>query len=176
MSSISTTKRVHHLLDALIADYPRRQAAAEKLIAQMGIEADLAFERSEPMPFDVIPFLDGSDRPLSPMLAARFAFAGQLRFGQDVWVTPSQIKTLIQDRDLMANHVARRQHWDGSAPMQYRDAALSVFAYTEGVPEDLTYLVWPSGATEPEVWDYSGHQEHRSGNLAEFLQYLLTRE
>jgi hypothetical protein len=176
VSNDPTTKRVHELLDAIIADYPRRKADAQKLIAEMGLEADLTFERSEAIPFDILPCFDGSDRPLSPMLQARFDFAGQLRFGQDVWVIPSQIEDLIQNPDLMANHSALRRHWDDSAPMQYGDAQLSVFSYTDGVPENLTYLVWPSNASEPEVWDYSGYQQHRSKHLADYLQYRLTRE
>ena len=169
-------RRVHDLLDAIIEDFPRRKAEAEDLMRQIGLDDELVHVRCEVVQCNSVPVFEGSSRPLSPMLAARYSFAGRLQFGQDIWITPVDVESLLRDREVMASHEALRNHWENSAPMQYGDEALSIFAYTDGVPEDRTYLAWPRHADEPEVWDYSGYQERQFSTLVDYLEWELNCE
>lgn len=52
--------------------------------------------------------------------------------------------------------------------MMFPDAQLTLFAVTDGVPDNLTYLVWISD--EPEVWVYRGMDSQRFDHLAAFLE------
>jgi hypothetical protein len=115
-------------------------------------------------------------RRFSPMLQARFAYAGTITHGLDQWLSPAAMARWMRKRVVRSYHKALREHWVGSAPNLFPDRDLTLLTVTKGLPEDLTYLVWHPAAKEPEIWSYSGMASHRFKNLAAFLTWVLGRE
>ena len=84
------------------------------------------------------------NRPLSPMLKERFAFA-------DNW-----------------------KNWEGSAPQLYPDNQLSLFAIEDRENGDYVLLVWVTpDAIEPQIWCYTGQSEQIFKNLAQYFLWLV---
>lgn len=165
------------LLESIRADFPQRKRTAEGLMRRHGIQDTLELVIQPPEAFADLPTFDNHVfRPSSSMLRSRFEFAGSWRIGQDVWLTPSQMSSWIRKRSVRKHHGALRAHWEGSAPMSYPDAQLSLFGITEDVPENLVYIVWTKEEGEPEIWTYTGYEEHRFENLREYLRWCLESE
>ena len=68
---------------------------------------------------------------------------------------------------------AQRKHWDGSAPNMYPDRQLTVFSVVPGEEENITYLLWIDGVSEPQIWDYVGQSENRYSSLNEYLKHIV---
>lgn len=173
----SARQRIFALLDSIKADFPRRKKAAEDLMRQHGIGKALDINVGEANKVTTIPTFDPNvSRQLTPMLKARFEYAGSWRMGQEIWLSASQMASAMRKKKIQRYHLALRENWEDSAPMTYSDDRLSLFEVTEGVPEDLTYLVWKTDSGEPEVWVYEGFDSHRFKNLEDFFKWRLERE
>ena len=112
---------------------------------------------------------------MSPMLKARYQHSGTWRRGEELWLSAAQTRIYVAKRDIRSSHRAFREHWEASAAMQFQDEQLSLFGTTDGLSEDLTYLVWRSNAAEPEVWSYHGWDEHHERDLEHYLTWRLKR-
>jgi len=170
-------KDIRTLLDRIRADFPRRQQSAERLMADLGIDETLSLEIAAPEQVSRLPSFDSQTHHIiSPMLAARFGYAGMYKTGQSIWLSPSQMQVQMIADEVRSVHRSLREHWEGSAPAVFPDSQLTLFGITEGVPESLTYLIWREGQMEPDVCVYSGLNQHRFANLSEYLTWVLTRE
>lgn len=169
--------RIHALLDAIKADFPRRKKAAEALMKQYGITKSLELAVSPPETVvDLSTFDSKVSRKLTPMLKARFAFAGAWKMGQEIWLSASDITSAVKNKAIKPYHRSLREHWQGSAPMRFADDRLTLFGITEGVPEDLTYLVWESDDEEPTIWTCEGFDAHTFTTLEQYFTWCLERE
>ena len=167
-------RRIHELLDGIKADCPRRKKAAEQLMRQAGIQDSLELAISPRESVSELPTFDRKiSRQLSPMLKARFDYAGSWRMGQEIWLSATEMPSYLKRRAVRQCHRALRDQWEGSAPMVFSDRCLSLFGVTEYVPEDLVYLAWREKEREPEVWVYEGMESHNFANLEEYLRWRL---
>lgn len=174
MTRTQVARRIHKLLDAIKADFPRRKKAAEELMRRAGIRESLELEIFPAELVSVVPTFDVKiSRPFSPMLKARFDYAGSWKTGQDIWLSAAEMPSYLRRRAVRSYHRALREHWEGSAPMTLADRCLALFGVTEGVPEDLIYLAWRKGEKEPEVWVYEGMESHNFKNLEEYFTWCL---
>jgi len=165
------------LLNAIKADFPRRKAAAEALMKSVGIDKELDVTLSAPASPKTMPtFVPAIARNLTPMLKARFDFAGLCVFGQEIWLDPIESVSYMNRTAIRRSHSSLRKHWEDSAPMLFGDDQLSLFVATQGVPEDLTYLVWRKDDEEPQVWECAGHDSRWFANLEAFLRWCLERD
>lgn len=168
---------IHKLLDDIKADFPRRKAAAEELMKRMGLNENVNLTIETPYKTDILPTFDKSVcRNLSPMLIDRFLYAGLWKSGRDCWLGYNDIIHLIRNDDVVSVHFSLREEWEGSAPMRFSDDRLSLFGITEGVPENLIYLVWTDICIEPEIWSYKNYMCNKFDNLEEFLTFVLKRD
>ena len=176
-SSDRGAKRIARLLDALIADYPRRKREYERAFTDLGLPCASELHVGPPEQVAKLPTFDRKKtRPVTPMLAGRYAYAGVWQMDVDVWLPPSGMGPEMQKRVVRRIHDSLREHWEGSAPMAYPDDRLTLFGVTDGVPDALTYLVWRQDGHEPEVWAYSGQYDHKFRHLEEFIRWQLERE
>jgi len=169
--------RVCRMLDQLVIDFPRRKRAAEAAFSTAGLPGTLELQIAAAERLDEIPtFARGAVRPPTAMLAARFAYAGLIRVGPDLWLSPGQMLKYSRSRAVRDTHRSFRAHRERSAPMQFPGDRLALFGVTDGVPENLVYLVWRRDAGEPEVWSYAGWEEYIFRDLAAFLTWHLERK
>jgi hypothetical protein len=169
--------RIIALLDAIKADFPRRKKAAEELLKGMGLIKTLELKIESPVGVAAVPTFDPEvTRDLTPMLQARFEYAGSWKSGQDVWLSACQMASLMQSKAIRPYHRSLREDWDGSAPMVFSDERLTLFGITEGVPENLVYLAWATGGEEPEVWTYAGFDTHKFKDLEHYFNWCLERD
>lgn len=84
------------------------------------------------------------------MLKARFDYASIIKRGRDIWLSPAEMERWMKKREVKSFHRALREHWEQSAPMMFPNDRLTLLGVTDGVPDNLTYLVWRDD--EPEVW------------------------
>jgi len=182
MSVDAAAGDVRSLLEEVRATFPARFAATARLLGEAGMDAaaiaELATEVvGEPEPFDRgIPTLrEGVHRPVTPMLAARFAYAGTWTQSLQTWLGIADMERAHVD-SVVGEHIAsHREHWEGSAPARFPSERLSLFGLVDEQPEDQTYLVWPPGdGPEPELWTYAGHHEQRFPDLRHYLRWVLT--
>ncbi len=177
MARIDSSKRVSKLLDAVRADFPRRKAAAETLMRQVGLEETFELTVTTPEKARFLPTFDRNRRRrFSPMLKARFEYAGTIGYGGDTWLSPAQMARWMRKRRVRSYHEALREHYDGSAPNLFRDEDLTLFIVTEGVPQNLTYLVWRASNNEPKILSYVGMETYEFEDLAGYLSWVLHRE
>jgi hypothetical protein len=116
-----------------------------------------------------VPTLDGGGRPLSPMLRARFAFAGRWQnaiLGQ-TWLSASEMARAPKTRDLVEEVALRRESWTRSLVSKLPLDRLSLFA-VDVDDGDATYLVWGKGA-EPKVLELCGASEKAYKDFATYL-------
>jgi hypothetical protein len=169
---------IEQLLQRVADTGPDRYAAVAAMFADEGFE-DLdpgEFELSDPEPFDKgIPTLTRNVyRPPTPMVAARFAFAGRWMEAETAWLGIADMEAVLGNEEVLEHIDSHRQHWTGSAPALFPTDRLTLFGVVEEEWENQTYLVWPErDGEEPSVWVYSGHSEHKHENLAKYLEWLL---
>ncbi len=161
------------LLKRLVKSFPKKKAHYEALMLEAGFAEETITQTLSPATaIDRLPTFGAKvARAVSPMLKARFEFAGSWQEGTDIWLAPSDMAKQMRSKSVLKTHRAIREHWEDSAPMQYGDHQLTLFRVTPGVPENLTYLVWSDD--EPEVWAYVGMNERRFKNLNAFLRACL---
>jgi hypothetical protein len=174
MSATAAATRIRTLLDALKTDFPRLKEEVEKQLKGYGIEESVSLEIEPAEPVQTIPtFRPGRDRQVSPMLKARYDYAGAWNWAGDLWLAASEMPRRMRSRSVKSYHRALRENWEDSAPMLFRDERLSLFGVSDGVPDNLTYLVWGESEAEPELWRYAGLESHRFKDLSEFLTWCL---
>jgi hypothetical protein len=162
--------KIDNILKRLRDAFPRKKLAFEASMRAAGIEETIEQRISKPKRLKYLStFKDSVRRPMSPMLAGRFQYAGTWEEGLDIWLGADQMRAAMKRRELRTTHKSLREHWEGSAPMLYTDDQLTLFGITSGVSENVTYLVW-TGRKEPEVWTYVGMNSNQYKNLAEFLE------
>ncbi len=113
---------------------------------------------------------------LTPMLKARFEYAGSWDIAQSVWLSANEMTSHMKLKRIKDYHRSLRENWDGSAPMMLSDDRLTLFGITKGVPDNLIYLAWTKNDKEPEVWTYAGMESHHFKNLKQFFKWCLERE
>lgn len=174
---MNTAKQVRKLLDDLKADFPRRKKAIEEKMKEYGLDKSVELVIEPPEVVTTIPtFHAKRPRQASPMLQARFDYAGTLIYAGEEWLAASAMPRQMKKKDVKSYHKSLRENWEGSAPMLFTDDQLTVFAVTDGVPDNLTYLVWSKDGDEPEVWRYAGLNSNRFKNLAEYLSWFSQSE
>src|SRR5262249_54729371 len=149
-------QRIWTLLDAIKADFPRRKQEAEAYMSQRGPYDPLELEIRPPEKALCLPtFKKGVSRPVTPMLRARFAYAGTWQTGYELWLGPSDLARWLKKREVRSQRQVRREHAEDSAPALFADEQLSLFAVKKRLFEDVIYLVWAYDDGEPELWSYA---------------------
>ena len=170
------TTQVTRMLKRYIAALPERQRGMRERLP--GLKEEYSRFKVDPpeSPVKVLPTLDGKTaRPLSPQLRDWYAATGTLIESSWKYLSPSDIKSIVKLGKLREIVDAHLEYWDGSAPMQFPNSQLSVFALINDLDDgDLIYLVWPqTDSVEPEVWEYFGQSETRHKDLTAYLASLL---
>jgi hypothetical protein len=127
---------------------------------------------AEPLPKKV-PTLEGSGRPLSPMLRARFMFGGRWKnavLGQ-TWLSAGDMANVKKTAPSRREVALRRESWPRSPVAKLPLEQLSLFA-VDADEGDATYLVWGKGP-EPKVVEYAGASETVHRDLATYLRARL---
>lgn len=120
-----------------------------------------------------VPTLDGGGRPFSPMLRARFAFAGRWEnaiLGQ-TWLSASEMARATKRAAFRKEVALRRESWTHSIVAKRPLDRLTLFAI-DADDGDATYLVWGPSA-EPKVLQFAGASETLYANLAAYLDAHL---
>src|SRR5262249_15731911 len=174
VAKLAPGKRVHKLLDALKADFPRRKAAIEAWMKdRYGLDESVDLRLIPPEDADTIPTFARTKRySATPMLKARFEYASTVDYGGEIWLGIGEMRRWMRKKDVRAYHTAMREDWEGSAPMLFRDDQLTLLEVSNGVPDCLTYLVWARESKEPEIWRYRGMESHRFKDLEAYLTWL----
>ena len=162
---------IRTLLEEFFQIFPDRKEEAEQLLLNRGISDPVEFSVDKPKAVHRLPCIGRNSRTLSKMLQERFAFAGTVVLGKEKWLDTKGMKLVASNPGFKSLHLSLREHWEGSAPMQFSDDKLSIFSATGSNPEEVTYLVW-SGSDEPELWVYSGWDEHRFRDFGDYLEWL----
>lgn len=121
-----------------------------------------------------IPTLDGKTRPMSPMLRARFAFAGRWEnavLGQ-TWLSTTEMGRALTTRDYKQEIALRRENWISSPVAKLSLDRLALFA-ADVDDQDATYLVWEAAResdAEPKVIQFVGGSESTYKDLAAYLK------
>jgi hypothetical protein len=171
----SVNERIRWLLDAIRNNFPRFKHAVLRASRDPEIAEEMKLELSpSPRRLTRVPTFEvGVFRKLTPMLQARFEYAGRIQHGLDVWLSLRQISTWVRKREVREHHRARRTHWIDSPPNVYPDSRLSLFGVTDGVPQNAVYLIWGNGREEPRVWSCSGMDADEFDTLEEYLRWHL---
>src|SRR5436190_2792225 len=139
MSQKQEKCRVAELLDALKEDFPRRAQAAEALLLKhYGIKERFELAIQPPECITPIPtFQAGVEYEATPMLKARYEYASSWRDSGDHWLGISEMSRFMQDQEVLDYHQSLREYGEDSAPMLFPDSQLTLYARTEGVPDNL---------------------------------------
>jgi hypothetical protein len=127
--------------------------------------------------FQSVPSLKkGVYRRPTPMIAARFRFAGawvNAGLGH-TWLSVSGMEDVWSDKTILKQIRIRQEYWQKSAPALFSWSRVSLFGIERNEQEE-TYLVWNDGRKkEAEVYVYIGHEEKIFKNLRVYVEYLLT--
>jgi hypothetical protein len=118
--------------------------------------------------------LAGTRRSLSPMIRARFEYAGtweNVNLDQ-TWLSLSQIEKVDTNHQALEWIRLRRENWEHCPPANVAAEEVSLFGINPFEPEE-TYLVWRNNTIEPEVWRFFGADYKMFANIDSFLNYLL---
>ena len=164
------------ILDSIKADFPNRKLTAETIMRANGIEEDLQMQIKTPSSVGMLPTFNSEVMHIAtPMLKARFDYAGAWSMAYSIWLGADELGCHMQSQIVQLYHTALRENWDDSAPMKFSDDKLTLFGIKEGVPQDLIYIVWCNGGREPEIWMYESYSEHRFSHLVSFLEFVRDR-
>ena len=123
-----------------------------------------------------IPTLEPSvNRKLSPMLRARFNFAGDWEnaFIGSTWLGIPSMKSYLRKRSVRKQIAVRGTYWEGSVVARYHPQRIGLFSIDLDDGSE-TYLVWPrKDSVEPRLVWYVAQQEHRFKNLKEYVQSFI---
>jgi hypothetical protein len=167
-------ERIRHLFDAIRDNFPRFKRAVLRQIPDPEIAEEMKLVLSPPRKLNRVPtFQAGVSRKLTPMLQARFEYAGRIQHGLDTWLSLRQMGIWVRKTEVGDHHRARRSHWIDSPPNLHPDSRLSLFGITDGVPQNAVYLVWGDEGDEPRVWACSGMDADEFDTLEGFLRWHL---
>ena len=123
---------------------------------------------------DIATLAPETTMPLSPMLRARFAYAGawdRAAFGQ-TWPGLAQIAAitaLVRDRPWHVGHVAKMS---GAFPLPVGPSRIALYGL-DAARGDATYLVWCTDTVEPAVCAFYGGGCDRFLDLSGYLAFLV---
>lgn len=143
-------------------------------------DADPSREEHDVLPPDKpathITTLDGQTiRPLSPMLQARFDFAGawrDARLSQN-WLSLAEIGAANNDPQIAESIAIRTENSYGEEPPGgVAPDSCAIFAHN---PHELdeTYLVWHGDSEEPVIWEYFGGDVSYFVHLESYLSHIV---
>ena len=114
------------------------------------------------------------NRPLSPMLKERFAFADNWKDCDTEFLGHEKINKTLRTKYFRRWIDVMRRNWEGSAPQLYPDNQISLFAIEDRENGDYVLLVWVTpDAIEPQIWCYTGQSEQIFENLAQYFLWLV---
>lgn len=114
-------------------------------------------------------------RSTSPMLKARFEYAGSWREADagHEWLSLQGMEEAVQDPKVLEQIKTRVDHWVDSPLLKLPASRVSLFGLYREQCEEI-YLIWPLGdGGEPEILSYVGNFEERFSNFADYLKHLL---
>jgi hypothetical protein len=117
----------------------------------------------------------GSSQPITPLLAARFTFAGRwlhASLGME-WLAPTHLRKAYTDVQIRQQIAIRREHWDGCILAQLPPERITLFGI-DRVEFAEVYLAWKRPGTEPAVHWYTGQHEYGFANLTKYVEFLLS--
>lgn len=117
----------------------------------------------------------GHYRPLSPMLKARFEYAGSWKEADagHEWLDLTQIEECLRDQRVLKQIRERIQVWNESSLAKLPPSRISLFGLYRDQSEEI-YLIWPNeNGTEPKVLSYAGNFEAEFTNLGHYLKHLI---
>ncbi len=111
---------------------------------------------------------------LSPMLRARFEFAGRWENANlcQTWLSLENIAEWFADTNLVEAMRLRRENWDHVPPANVASDKCAIYGFDMEEVEE-TYLVWRDTRQEPEVWRFVGADYKCFRDLERFLEYLV---
>ncbi len=141
-----------------------RESNARDGVAQRVYPAD-------PVPARIPTLAAGKTWPVSPMLRARFEFAGRwvAAFLEQTWLAAGELAPLAPA--LRRQVALRREHWTQSPVSKLPEDRLTLFG-ADRRAGDETYLVWTPGKAEPAVSYFAGASEKRHRDLRAFLEAI----
>jgi hypothetical protein len=116
-----------------------------------------------------------SYKPITPMLRARFEFAGcwVLPESGKTWLTIEEMESIWNSSRILSQIEIRKQNWTDSIVARFPTNQLSLFGLD--LPDyNETYLHWTETSLEPEVHSYYGAEENVYSDFREFLKHLIT--
>lgn len=175
-------QEITELLKQWKSSFPQRAQETADILRDAGLsqemidkELKMVVKPPEPYPKGIPTLAAGVYRPPTPMISARFNFAGSIRDISDKWLSVSEMEKVINNRKVMRHIESHRKHWFGSAPAVFSDDRLSLLRLVVGEEENMTFLVWPEATgPEPEIWHYAGHHEAIYQNLKAFLVWIVS--
>ncbi len=168
---------VVRVMQSIRDDFPRRKREAEALLRTLGLSEELEMRIQPPGVATSLPTFDSNvRRELTPMLRARFGYAGKWDTAHRIWLGVDDIGEAMQSGEVLLYHDALRDNWADSAPMRFPDDKLTLFGITDGVPENLIYLVWTNENAEPNVWVYEGMTEQKFESVLDYLIFIRDRK
>ena len=173
---MSSNKPIAQLLEEVAATFPEFVREVKNRLPEDVSTNDMRMEVFPPASVSFLPTFEPEyQRTPSSMLEARFEYASDIYRGYMHWLGIESMHNHLQSDALLQNHRGLREHWEGSAPMQFDDRCLGVFAVDPNLSTDVIYLVWQNGdEQEPELWLYCGMEEKRFSDLSEFLAWCLS--
>jgi hypothetical protein len=111
-------------------------------------------------------------RELSPMLKARFSFAGEWQnaAASQRWLSLQQISVVSSCQQIMQQISLRINNWPTSLLSTTPPDSVALFGIDEDEGEE-TYLVWHEGI-EPIIVTYIGNEERAYPDFKEYLLFL----
>ena len=127
----------------------------------------------DPVPRGIPVLAPGEYRPLSLMLADRFAFAGLWRsaiLGLDL-LGIGEMERIWTNAGLQDQIGIREEFWETSPPALGDPTAVTLLA-VEVDDQSEIYAHW-TGGEEPEIVCYFGNSDHYFKNFREFLGWYV---
>ncbi len=115
-------------------------------------------------------------RPLTPMLQARFAYAGSWKEAEPghEWLSLNQIAAAMQGPDVIQRLKDRIEiWWEGTPLKELPWSRITLFGHYFLQGEEI-YLIWPEAyGAEPEVISYAGNYEERYPDFEHYLRTMI---
>ena len=125
--------------------------------------------------FGVPTLQSGHYKPMTPMLATRFEFAGAWKeadAGHD-WLSIQEMEAASLDANIREQISIRKETWDESPINLVPPSRISLFGIYRDQSEEI-YLVWPAAVeSEPEILSYAGNFESKFANFGHYLRHLI---
>jgi hypothetical protein len=173
-------RKIIELLDSVKEAFPDKARKVARGLAKAGMTKEeigpleQTIDPPEPFKSGIPTLKKGVNRKPSPMIEARFKYAGTWKQIDRVWLGVRAMEETLKRRSVQQSFKSMKENWEGSAPARFPAERLSLFAIVDGSDEDQTYLVWPEkDGAEPEIWAYAGQGETKHKNLEQYLKWVL---